>query len=123
MLDGCRKTPVESTVIPFSIPTGFPQPAYNFANNPITEEGFQLGKKLFYEQKFGVDNSHSCASCHQPVAAFTTYEHDRSHGVNNTHTLCNAPGLFNLAWNTAYNQDGSGPNLEAVYRAHITSPT
>lgn len=122
LLDSCRKTAVETTVIPFAIPTGFPQPVHNFTTNPLTEEGFQLGKKLFYDLRFGVDNRYACASCHQPVAAFTTFEHDRNHGVNNSHTLRNAPGLFNLAWYTTYNQDGSAPNLETVYRNHITNP-
>lgn len=122
LLDSCRKTRVETTVIPFITPAGFPQPVYNFTTNPLTEEGFQLGKKLFYDLRFGVDNLHACGSCHQPVAAFTTFEHDRSHGVNNSHTLRNAPGLFNLAWYTAFNQDGIAPNLETVYRNHITNP-
>jgi cytochrome c peroxidase len=56
------------------------------------------------------------------VAAFTTFEHDRSHGVNNSHTLRNAPGLFNLAWYPVFNQDGSAANMETVYRAHLTNP-
>jgi cytochrome c peroxidase len=122
-LNGCRKTSVETTVIPFIVSGGFPQPLYNFAANPITEEGFQLGKKLFFDGRLSVDGRTDCGSCHQPLAAFTTYEHDRSHGVNNSHTLRNAPGLFNLAWYPSFNQDGSASNLETVYRNHITSPT
>lgn len=123
LLDSCRKTTTETTAIPFVPPPGFPQPAYNFAVNPLTEEGFRLGKKLFFDGRLSIDHQHSCASCHQPVAAFTTFEHDRSHGVNNTHTLRNAPGLFNLAWYPAFNQDGSAPDLATVYRNHLTSAT
>jgi cytochrome c peroxidase len=106
----------------FIIPQGFPQPAYDFRANPLTEEGFVLGKKLFYDGRLSFDGNFSCASCHQAVAAFTTFEHDRSHGYNGSHTLRNAPGLFNLAWYQEYNQDGSSINLEKVYRDHITSP-
>lgn len=123
LLHSCRKTTVETRVIPFSTPNGFPQPVYNFATNPITEEGFQLGKKIFFDYRLSIDGQVACGSCHQPVAAFTTFEHDRSHGANHTHTLRNAPGLFNLAWYGEFNQDGSAPNLEAVYRNHIVSPT
>lgn len=125
LLDSCRKNPVETTgtIIPFTTPAGFPQPVFNFAANPLTEEGFRLGKKLFFDGRLSIDNRHSCASCHQPVAAFTTFEHDRSHGVNNSHTLRNAPGLFNLAWYPAFNQDGSAPDLATVYRNHLTSAT
>lgn len=124
LLDSCRKTPVaETTPLPFVNPPGFPQPVINFTANPLTEEGFQLGKRLFFDGHLSSDGHVSCGSCHQPLAAFTTFEHDRSHGVNNTHTLRNAPGIFNMAWYPAFNQDGSAPNLEAVYRQHITSPT
>lgn len=120
LLNGCRKTPL--TLLGFQTPAGFPQPAYNFSSNPISEEGFQLGKKLFYDGRLSADGAYPCASCHQPVAAFTTFEHDRSHGYNHSHTLRNAPGLFNLAWATEYNQDGSAKTLNDVYRAHINNP-
>jgi cytochrome c peroxidase len=56
------------------------------------------------------------------LAAFTTFEHDRSHGVNGNHTLRNAPGLFNLAWYPYFNQDGSANSLWKVYEDHITNP-
>jgi cytochrome c peroxidase len=124
LLDGCRKTPVtDPTPITFVTPAGFPQPSYNLNANPITEEGFQLGKRIFFDTHLSADNHVSCGSCHQPLAAFTTFEHDRSHGVNNTHTLRNAPGIFNMAWYREFFQDGSATNLAAVYRQHFTGPT
>lgn len=101
-------------MLPQEIPPGFPQPAYTFADNPLTKEGFELGKKLFYDGRLSIDNEHSCASCHQQIAAFGTFEHDRSHGVNNSHTLRNAPVLFNLAWDTSYNWDGKLKRLTDV---------
>ena len=121
LLDGCKKDRYEGTPLSFIIPQGFPQPVVNFTNNPITEEGFQLGKKLFYDGRLSVDNVHSCASCHQQVGAFTTFEHDRSHGVHNSHTLRNAPALANLAWYPEFMQDGSAKTLEDVYLSHITA--
>jgi cytochrome c peroxidase len=120
-MNGCRKDEFNPTPISFQVPNGFPQPQYSFAANPLTEEGFQLGKKLFFDGHLSADGNFDCGSCHQPVAAFTTFEHDRSHGYNNSHTLRNAPGLFNLAWLTEYNQDGSTKTVEEVYRAHITN--
>jgi cytochrome c peroxidase len=123
LMNSCRKTPLNLTRINFTIPPGFPQPQYNFATNPLSEEGFQLGKKLFFDGRLSIDGHFPCGSCHQPVAAFTTFEHDRSHGYNHSHTLRNAPGLFNLAWLSEYNQDGSAKTLEEVYRKHITDPT
>ena len=122
-MNSCRKDDFNPTRINFSVPSGFPSPPYNFTANPLTEEGFQLGKKLFFDGALSADGNFDCGSCHQPVAAFTTFEHDRSHGYNNSHTLRNAPGLFNMAWLTEYNQDGSAKTLDEVYRKHITDAT
>ena len=123
VLDSCRKHNfVRATPIQFVNPPGFPQPTYNFSANPITEEGFQLGKKLFYDGKLSSTGNVDCGSCHQPVAAFTTFDHDRSHGVNGNHTLRNAPGIFNMAWYPYFNQDGSTNSLWKVYENHLTNP-
>ena len=125
LLDSCRKSdPVfaRTTPINFIIPQGFPQAVYNFQNNPLTEESFLLGRKLFYDGRLSIDGNFPCASCHQQIAAFTTFEHDRSHGYNHSHTLRNAPGLANLAWYPVYKQDGSAGTIEAISLAHITAP-
>ena len=101
------------TPIKFVVPKGFPKPSKNiFANNPLTEEGFQLGKKIFYDTRLSSDGQVSCESCHQAYASFSTYDHDLSHGVNNTHTLRNAPVLVNLAWMNELHWDGGINHLE-----------
>ena len=124
LLEGCRKSepPVFNTRIQFIVPPGFPAPVYNFQINPLSQEGIALGKKLFYDGRLSIDGNFPCSSCHQPEAAFTTLDHDRSHGYNNSHTLRNAPGLFNLAWYPVFNQDGSGGSLENIILKHITHP-
>ena len=94
------------------IPAGFPQPLYRFEDNPLSKEGFELGRRLFYDGQLSIDNVHPCSSCHQQIAAFGTYEHDRSHGVYNSHTLRNAPVLFNLAWSTSFHWDGAFTSLK-----------
>jgi len=112
-LESCRKNenPNNLTLLHQVIPEGFPAPVYRFADNPLTQEGFELGRKLFYDGRLSVDGVHSCASCHQQIAAFGTFEHDRSHGVHSTHTLRNAPPLFNLAWQTHLHWDGQFNDL------------
>ena len=94
------------------IPEGFPSPVYTFQDNPLSKEGFELGRKLFYDSQLSIDNSISCASCHQQIGGFGTYQHDLSHGVNNSHTIRNAPVLFNLAWNTSFHWDGEFSSLK-----------
>lgn len=114
LLGSCRKEQktkgLERLAQP--LPPGFPAPAYTFSDNPLTREGFELGRKLFYEPRLSIDNKHPCSSCHQQVAGFGTFEHDRSHGVFNSHTLRNAPVLFNLAWSSSFHWDGEFTSLQ-----------
>lgn len=114
LFSACRK--ISNTknlhILQQEIPAHFPSPLYSFQDNPLSKEGFELGRKLFYEGRLSIDNNHACASCHEQRAAFGTFEHDRSHGVNNTHTLRNAPVLFNLAWSPALHWDGAYTSLK-----------
>lgn len=110
------------TYLTFTIPDGWPAPPTNiFTNNPLTEEGFQLGKKLFYDGRLSKDGNFPCASCHQQFAAFATFDHDFSHGFNNSFTTRNAPGLFNLAWMTKMHYDGGISHIEVQPLAPITA--
>lgn len=104
----------------FNVPGGWPQPVYDFKSNPLTEEGFQLGRKLFYDGGLSKDGNFSCASCHQQFAAFATYDHELSHGNNNSFTKRNAPALFNLAWQPVFMWDGGINHLDAQPLAPIT---
>ncbi|MFI5129562.1 MAG: cytochrome-c peroxidase [Chitinophagales bacterium] len=111
-IGSCRKSnPNHLETLPQVFPEGFPPPAYTFTDNPLTKEGFELGRKLFYDGALSLDGNFPCASCHQQVAAFGTYDHDRSHGYNGSHTLRNAPVLFNLAWQTKFHWDGQFNSL------------
>ena len=107
----------------FKIPPGWPKPPTDiFAKNRPTEQGFQLGKKLFYDGRLSKDGNISCANCHQQFAAFATYEHDFSHGLNDQHTTRNAPPLFNLAWMTKLHWDGGVNHIEVQPLSPITAP-
>ncbi len=107
--------------VPFIIPKGWPRPAYDFSKNPLTEEGIALGKKLFYDTRLSKDETISCASCHQQFGAFNTYDHNLSHGFNNSLTNRNAPGLFNLAWQKELMWDGGINHLDLQPLAPITA--
>lgn len=120
MMEGCRKNKLELTAYSVQIPAHFPATDY-YQRNPITKEGFELGRRLFYDRRFSVDGSISCGSCHEQIAAFGTYDHDLSHGVNGAHGIRNAMSLFNLAWQTSFGWDGKYNSMEAVYAAHISS--
>lgn len=106
----------------FTVPPGFPPPHYTFTNNPLTQEGFDLGRKLFYDGRLSKDGNFPCASCHQQFAAFATYDHTLSHGFNNQFTLRNAPALYNLVWQKETHWDGGINNLEVQPLAPLTAP-
>jgi len=128
LFDACKKSDVNSpsseyrpTYLSFKIPTGWPAPPTDiFKNNPLTEEGFQLGRKLFYDGRLSKDGNFPCASCHQQSAAFATYDHQFSHGYNNSFTVRNAPPLFNLAWMKEMHWDGGINHIEVQPLAPIS---
>ena len=43
-------------------------------NNPMTAEKAALGRKLFFDKRLSLDNTVSCATCHDPELAFTDRE-------------------------------------------------
>ena len=108
--------------ISFSVPPGWPQPVYDFSNNPLTPEGFALGRKLFFETRLSKDNSISCGTCHQQFAAFANSAHDVSHGIYGLLGTRNAPGLFNQNWLPTFMWDGGINHLEVQPLAPITNP-
>ena len=110
-----------ATPISFPLPEGWPQPVYDFSKNPVTKEGFELGRKLFYDGRLSKDGNFPCASCHQQFGAFATYDHPLSHGYNNSFTVRNAPALFNLAWQKEFMYDGGVNHLDVQPLVPITS--
>jgi cytochrome c peroxidase len=110
------------TPFPFRVPEHFPPPVYRFRNNERTKEGFELGRKLFYDGKLSRDGNFPCSSCHQQYAAFATYEHRLSHGFNNQFSFRNAPGLFNLVWQKELNWDGGVNHIEVQPLAPLLDP-
>lgn len=108
--------------VSLEIPDGFPAPVQDFSGNRFSREGIELGRRLFYDGILSKDGNFPCSSCHQQIAGFGTYEHDRSHGYNNSHTLRNAPVLFNLAWADKFHWDGAFATLHDEAAQPITDP-
>ena len=40
-------------------------------DNAFTQERWELGKKLFYDNVLSIDSTLSCASCHKPELSFS----------------------------------------------------
>lgn len=75
-------------------------PAPNFPDdNLLTEEGVELGRRLFYEKALSKDGSMACASCHNQSTAFSD-TNQFSIGVEGQPGGRQAMAIFNMAWNT-----------------------
>lgn len=105
----------------FNVPSNFPDIAYNLNNNPLTEAGFELGKKLFYDGKLSANNAIPCAFCHEQAFAFTHHGHTLSHGVNGGIGLRNAQPIQNLAFQKDFMWDGAASHLDLQPIIPLTS--
>jgi len=117
----CSKDAVEAVFAGFEKPEGFPEPVYRFADNKITKEGFELGRKLFYDPVLSANNTISCGSCHIQTSAFTHHGHSVSHGIFDRLGTRNSPPIMNLAWSTSFMWDGGVFDLDLQPIVPITS--
>jgi cytochrome c peroxidase len=102
------------------IPQGLP-PMNIPSNNPLTVEGVELGKRLFYDPILSRDNTQSCASCHLQDFGFTD-PNQFSTGIDGIAGPRNAMPLINLGWQTKFFWDGGANGLESQVMAPITNP-
>ncbi len=108
--------------IGFQKPSNFPEPIYNLRANPVTKNGFELGRTLFYEPMLSGDNTISCGSCHNQTAAFTHHGHDLSHGIEDRLGKRNSQPVQNMAWQTSFMWDGGVHDLDLQPIAPIENP-
>lgn len=98
-------------------PYKFPEPKFFpmmpvAANNPVTVEGANLGRHLFYDPILSSDSTMSCASCHNQKSAFSDSPNSFSKGRNGTLIKRNTMPLFNLAWYPSFFWDGRASSIE-----------
>ncbi len=96
----------------FKTPSNFPEPVYDLKQNPVTVEGFELGRKLFYTGLLSRDGTISCGSCHQQTSGFTQHGHELSHGIDDQLTMRNSQPIQNLAWSKNFFWDGGVFHLD-----------
>ena len=130
-LTSCSEKSIESYVnTPTPSPLQIPQLFQDLildpvipSNNPQTEEGVLLGKKLFFDPILSDDGSLACAGCHNTTNAFTDSTRF-SDGIDGLFGNRNAMPLFNLAWNydNTFFWDGRDRGLENQVFEPITNP-
>ena len=113
----------EPEPVALQYPKNWPAPRYDFSRNPLTRQGIELGRRLFYDPVLSRDSTVSCASCHLSFTAFAHVDHALSHGIQDRIGTRNAPALANLAWAPAFMWDGAIQHLDFQALAPISSPT
>lgn len=83
------------------------------ADNPVTIEGADLGRYLFYDPILSRNGDMSCATCHKQAFAFSDSPNRFSSGNKALPTQRNTMPLFNLAWYPSFFWDGRASSIEA----------
>lgn len=126
-VDGPRDPEGDLSSIPYNpvpyivdVPVGFPaleQPA----DNLMTVDGVQLGRKLFYDPLLSIDSTISCSSCHKASLSFTDGL-PKSVGVAGT-TRRGSIGLINVGFHySGLFWDGRASTLEQLALIPIEDP-
>ncbi len=104
------------------VPKNFPQPKFTFDQNPITKEGFELGRLLFYDPRLSSSGTIACGTCHRQLFAFADHGHDVSHGVGDKLGFRNTPAIQNLAFQPDFFWDGGVNHIELAPLNAIQNP-
>lgn len=86
-----------------------------------TSDPVSLGKLLFFDTRLSVDNSVSCATCHDPAKAFTD-AHKFSPGVMGRKGNRHTPSLIARSGGTLQFWDGRSATLEQQVLEPIQNP-
>lgn len=90
-------------------------------DNPLTQEGVELGRFLFWDPQLSIDGSISCGSCHAPEAGFSD-SNTFSIGVGGQVGVRQSMALINLGWSNLFFWDGRAATLEEQIFHPITDP-
>ena len=116
------------TDIPYSpeaympnVPSNFP-PLEVPADNNLTVQGVDLGRRLFYDPILSSDSTMSCSSCHMPSGNFTD-NLSTSKGVDGEFGTRSSMTLLNIAFsNTGLFWDGRIGTLEEQALLPVEDP-
>ncbi len=96
LIPGCVPDAGALGAFQWKLPRGFPVPPVP-ADNPMSDAKVELGRHLFYDKRLSLNETQSCASCHQQDRGFAD---DKVLGVGSTGEVHprNPMGLGNVAY-------------------------
>jgi cytochrome c peroxidase len=104
--------PIPAKVLPPLVPEG---------SAPLTREKVELGKQLYFDTRLSLDDTVSCATCHDPRHGFAE-PRPVSIGVGGRKGVRNAPSAFDAAFLGTQFWDGRSVTLEEQATGPIVNP-
>jgi len=116
--ESCKKPPLpcdapSPTAYVFTKPARFPDMTIP-ADNPLTDEGIDLGHYLFFDSTLSFNQSISCGSCHRPEFGFADSGKAVSQNAKGLPTKRNTPALLNSGYQNKFFYDGRKTSLEGA---------
>lgn len=106
--------------IELKMPAGLPKMRIP-ADNKVTAAKIALGKQLFFDNRVSIDNSVSCASCHDPAKGWSNGDLFAT-GVGGQKGGRNTPTIVNSGYQTFQFWDGRALKLEGQALGPIENP-
>jgi cytochrome c peroxidase len=118
----CSKDKARFNPTPYQleIPSHFPKMIIP-TDNPMTVEGVELGRFLFYEKRLSGDNTMSCGACHFPESGFSDPRR-YSVGIMGIEGNRQSMALINLGWEDFFFWDGRASSLEQQILEPVPNP-
>src|SRR3954466_5932611 len=106
-----------AVTIPLGLDLYMPVPE----ENPLTPEGIELGRRLFFERRLSRDRTVSCSTCHDPERAYSDGR-AVAVGIFGRRGRRNAPALINRGYGRQFFWDGRAATLEEQVLKPIEDP-
>ncbi|MFY9224399.1 MAG: cytochrome c peroxidase [Blastocatellia bacterium] len=106
------------------IPFGLPADLWNElipADNPMTPNKIALGEKLYFDKRLSIDQTVSCATCHDPATALADIN-AVGVGIQNKKGARNSPTVLNSMFNELQFWDGRALTLEEQAKLPLINP-
>jgi cytochrome c peroxidase len=114
----------ERAKAPDDLPRGVSAALYRItvpASAAPTKEKVALGDKLFNDKRLSVDDTVSCATCHDPARGFVDHK-PQSEGIGSHRGTRNSPTVVNAMFNATQFWDGRAATLEDQAKLPILNP-
>lgn len=105
------------------IPLGLDEDLNIPEDNPLTLEKIELGKLLYFDKRLSMDNTISCATCHNPNPNMGWADgQPASVGIRGQRGTRSAPTVINATYMLSQFWDGRAPTLEEQAKGPFINP-